>query len=541
MASSSKAGANPVPVTRWPGDGGRISNAAKVPTIIAYSGPTDFKWGYQIKPTDRPIIGIKLLLDPDQDIPSYLPGSGKKTALKNLPKPAVHIAADYIGAVYSHALQEIRKGAVGGFFDSCERDVVITVPAVWSDKAKDLTLQAAMKAGLGSVTMIKEPEAAAIYTLSEQKLALQKDDICVICDAGGGTVDLITYEVAQESPLKLAEVVPGSGGMAGAIGLNKRFEDTVRDLIGEVQMGAFRNVEDGWALVLDQFETEIKRKFCGEGDRPHYIHFPSLKLEDDPDENLENNTWYMKWQDLRGIFDPIIKDVLRLVDDQVQASRQKRPSRPLKAIFLVGGFGSNAYLKSRIEENFPDTQIIQPADASSAIMNGAVMHCLTHGPKIASRRATCHYGVKGLLPKSTPEDEHRPSKYNSRDGHTRVEKMIWHITKGQELKEGEKIKIRFSADFAHPYDKAQLKAVQTLYFSKAPVPPTYPDAKTITCCRVEASLYDARSTMKFIPAGADGKPYYEISYDVVVTANANMHFSLEVKGKEYGSVDVSYE
>lgn len=120
---------------------GRISNAVKVPTIISYKSQTDFKWGYQVKLSEKSIVGIKLLLDPDQDKPSYLPGSGKRTALKSLPKPAVDIAADYIGAVYSHALQEIRKSSVGGFFDTCERDVVLTVPAVWSDMAKDLTLQ----------------------------------------------------------------------------------------------------------------------------------------------------------------------------------------------------------------------------------------------------------------------------------------------------------------------------------------------------------------------------------------------------------------
>lgn len=131
-----------VQLTSSIGDGaGRISNDVKVPTIISYNGKTDFKWGYQVKLSDKSIVGIKLLLDPDQDKPSYLPGSGKRTALKSLPKPAVDVAADYIGAVYKHAIQEIRKNSVGGFFDTCEREVVLTVPAVWSDKAKDLTLQ----------------------------------------------------------------------------------------------------------------------------------------------------------------------------------------------------------------------------------------------------------------------------------------------------------------------------------------------------------------------------------------------------------------
>lgn len=66
------------------------------------------------------------------------------------------------------------------------------MPAVWSDKAKDLTLkvrlfyylvtlhslidihhlQAAKKAGIHPVTLIKEPEAAALYTLSSHDHSL---------------------------------------------------------------------------------------------------------------------------------------------------------------------------------------------------------------------------------------------------------------------------------------------------------------------------------------------------------------------------------
>lgn len=41
---------------------------------------------------------------------------------------------------------------------------------------------------------------------------LQVGDSFVVCDAGGGTVDLITYEVTKMKPyLQLAELVPGTG------------------------------------------------------------------------------------------------------------------------------------------------------------------------------------------------------------------------------------------------------------------------------------------------------------------------------------------
>lgn len=40
----------------------------------------------------------------------------------------------------------------------------------------------------------------------------------------------------------------------------------------------------------------------------------------------------------------------------------------LQAIFLVGGFGSNTYLKAQLEENHPGIQVIQPQNSWAAIV-----------------------------------------------------------------------------------------------------------------------------------------------------------------------------
>ncbi len=60
--------------------------------------------------------------------------------------------------------------------------------------------------------MIKEPEAAALYTMHCLEFSLNVGDAFVVCDAGGGTVDLISYEVVGLSPsLQVKELVPGTG------------------------------------------------------------------------------------------------------------------------------------------------------------------------------------------------------------------------------------------------------------------------------------------------------------------------------------------
>lgn len=66
-------------------------------------------------------------------------------------------------------------------------EFVLTVPAVWSDSAKNATLQAAERAGMGNrheLKLISEPEAAAIYTLKAiQPNYLKVGDNFVVCDA----------------------------------------------------------------------------------------------------------------------------------------------------------------------------------------------------------------------------------------------------------------------------------------------------------------------------------------------------------------------
>ena len=113
----------------------------KVPTIISYD-PKDknsFVWG-SMKMKNEKIEGIKLLLDPSQETPIYLPASNTAAELKRLGKPAVEVAADYIAAIYHHAMSRIESKMPAAYLQMCQKKFVVSVPAVWSDKAKNTTL-----------------------------------------------------------------------------------------------------------------------------------------------------------------------------------------------------------------------------------------------------------------------------------------------------------------------------------------------------------------------------------------------------------------
>lgn len=87
-------------------------------------------------------------------------------------------------------------------------DVWLTVPAAWDAKGCDLMREAAIHAGLvhssragdtqwrNRLHIITEPEAAAVHCAHLTDLHhLQPSQNFVVCDAGGGTVDLAVYKV----------------------------------------------------------------------------------------------------------------------------------------------------------------------------------------------------------------------------------------------------------------------------------------------------------------------------------------------------------
>jgi molecular chaperone DnaK (HSP70) len=84
-----------------------------------------------------------------------------------------------------------------------QQPTVLTVPASFDDGARELTLQAAALAGLGTVHLIEEPQAAFYDWVFAHRadLALQLADTrrLLVVDVGGGTTDLTLIEVTLDA------------------------------------------------------------------------------------------------------------------------------------------------------------------------------------------------------------------------------------------------------------------------------------------------------------------------------------------------------
>ena len=100
------------------------------------------------------------------------------------------------------------------------QDIVLTVPASFDAVARELTVEAAHRAGLKNVTLFEEPQAAFYAWLhdsgAEWRKLVQPGDVALVVDVGGGTSDLTLIAVAEEDgDLSLTRLAVGNHLLLG--------------------------------------------------------------------------------------------------------------------------------------------------------------------------------------------------------------------------------------------------------------------------------------------------------------------------------------
>ena len=378
-----------------------------------------------------------------------------------------------------------------------DKQYVLSVPAVWSDKAKDATLRAARNAGISPITLIKEPEAAALFTIKEMgNKGLRVGDALVLCDAGGGTVDLISYEVKSLDPFDLGELTEATGGLAGSLMMNKRFEEYVKAVVGERAYLDLRE-QDSYRHAMKTFDESIKPGFRSKDDEDQFVNFPKANLKDNPKMNLQSNTITVTGSTLHVIFEPIFKGINKMINEQISKVRLRRVDKEhpkaadIKAIFLVGGFGSSGYLRERVTNTHLDVQVIQPNDAWSAIVRGAVMSQLPSEARVVTSIAAKHYGVSARSLYDGIKDEGHTKIYDAIQDEWRVDKMTWFIHKGDDLLRSRKIEFPFYRYWDSEPSHVDLSILDESELEQAPKYPSFgklvaqvDDLETILTCRI---------------------------------------------------------
>ncbi|CAO3633945.1 unnamed protein product [Cunninghamella blakesleeana] len=329
----------------------------------------------------------------------------------------------------------------------------LTVPAMWNDQAKAMMREAAIQANIISrydhpdrLMLISEPEAAALYCekKSEQFNLIQGQRF-MICDAGGGTVDLVVFEIDEKDGRRtLKEVTHGHGASCGSGFLDDRMRQYIHQKFityGEIN-------DHTMDYIMDAFINIIKPEFDGLED--HFIDLPgSMGLINDTTIGVDNGCLHLPVNELLlYIFDPIVNQVLDLIEHQLQQSPI------LEALFLVGGFGQSNYLFRRIEEKFAHRvgMIGVPPRGELAVVRGAVYFGLY--PNIVTERVSRRtYGVETRMIFQPDLDPEEHFVINPRDKlHYCRKRFSVYVKKGQSIKINECITKHFVISYPNNTD-----------------------------------------------------------------------------------------
>ncbi|KAK6003767.1 hypothetical protein QM012_009538 [Aureobasidium pullulans] len=552
-------------IKTWPGGNGITSD--KVPTEIAYETtelPTvtnntitpeqgggarstvqRIKWGFQFKPEEPRLRCIKLFLDRNQKLPHFVSPLDTAAHLRSCDRTVMDAVSDYLGQIYTHTMETLNRRYGESFMAMTKVEFVLTVPAVWSDSAKNATLQAAEKAGMGKkheLRLISEPEAAMLHALKTvQPHNLKVGDNFVICDAG-----------VEESAV-------GTGGLCGSAFLNYRFEEHVKDRLGTDRYTNMRQKKPKtWMMGLKYFEEFVKRNYNEQDHQEVNIPFPGLP--DDEEAGIDSGFMVMSSQQVKAIFDPVIDEVLKLLDGQVDAIRSKGDT--VSGIILVGGFGQSDHLYNRLKLHFntaapppayaekdeqeaqvqqheyPPVEVIQPLYAWTAVVRGAVIRGLDDS-MVSSRRSRLHYGTSY----ATVFDE---TKHDTADRYWSPlwerwmvsDRMQWHISKNTAISPETPISFHYTRNFM---PNQSLIVTDELIACGSDIAPPSRTKTLSTVCTLRTDLNAVPQELFTRLKTSKGAEFLNLDFELVMRIqSADLVFELRVGGVGYGVVQAEF-
>ncbi|TVY77003.1 Heat shock 70 kDa protein 12A [Fusarium oxysporum f. sp. cubense] len=519
-------------ITQWPVSSANKEGQSsdKVPTRIRYNGDK-IEWGFSVPvnaPQHEVVDWFKLDLDPSTQAVGYNPSTEGARSGRNVDE----LVTDFISQLVDHLMYTLREKLGSGLVDSTPLQFVITAPAIWSDLAKEKTKKACEQAMISvsehHVHLVSEPEAAAIYALHDLDMnGLDAGDTIVVVDAGGGTVDLISYTILSTKPiLEVQEAAPGSGALCGSTFLNMRFSKFLQSKLGK---------EEGFddeimAEALDVFENKVKRQFALNVEPDETYNIPVAGLANNKSLGISRGRFALKASDVNKIFEPVVLEVIRLVKDQITASNV-----PVKPFFW-------AAIDSSV-------RIMQPPNAWQAIVQGAVLKGLAQSSpdcavvKVENRKARKHYGTEW----SVRWDEKSHGNLKSErywcglDGCYKVRVMEWFITRGSTVSENDPYIAAFV--WTNPVSKGRIRKVNmTIYndhLSRDAPLSRNDNVKMLSI--VEADVNHIPENQLRRRKGCDDQWYYELNCKIeAIYTSASTSYTLIYQNQRFSTVTCEY-
>ncbi|OQV06071.1 hypothetical protein CLAIMM_10703 [Cladophialophora immunda] len=455
--------------------GSNMGNHKKIPSVISFSPSTEAmeqQWGYDLSEHAISIVHTKLELDL-QDVAGeldlmiqaldgmcdfgfdHIKGAGAAHAFSD--RSSEQVVTEYLSRVFEHLSAAIVNFSTT-FRVRVPVDIVVTVATEWSYRAKNSTFRALTNAGfnqeyfpkLANVLFITEPEAAAIYTARYLKdeiheIFLKPNSCFILCDAGGGTVDVVSYKVKQVEPsLVLERIGVPTGDKCGAIYIDIAFKEWLRQLLGNKYYEKLDQNQDLQRITSHTCESKAMRQLMKSFDvlkKQFHKNHRDMALDLPPplhnltlDNRVDCGEIKITNATMTGFFDFCVGKIMDLLLGHIR--QIDNLGKQVKNIFLVGGFGESPYLQEEIEFSLRLRRIKlrRPDTSWTAVVRGAVLHGIEKDTISNLSVATpCprHFGISVSEPFSKIRHDEKDVTVNPITKSPIVEgRLLWMLSKG---------------------------------------------------------------------------------------------------------------
>ncbi|KAK7417741.1 hypothetical protein QQX98_004397 [Neonectria punicea] len=347
----------------------------------------------------------------------------------------------------SQVVQHLLKYMWGKFKDALRSSnpeeiflfhLTVALPANWPQYTLAAMRDAVKKSGIGlelhaPVSFISEPEATTLATIAGPVTVLDtqglenlsvlkflKGDTVLVCDCGGGTVDLGAYTIINpDGNIALKECIPGTCRLNGAVKLDDRFIELLDKKAKDLRTRRgfeSRKKEHYRKFANTAWELEMKPNFGSSEETVWSYEVPGSWLATNTRHAPgEYPKLTFTLEDLTSVFEPVFR-IAQLVEEQIHAIHLKTKMAP-KYVIISGGFGSNKYVQSIIRNRVNEVSqrightvhtVILPSGRSfKAVCDGAAKRCLQKFtedlelarsiPRVNQQIARMNYGIRSKV------------------------------------------------------------------------------------------------------------------------------------------------
>lgn len=253
----------------------------------------------------------------------------------------------------AEVLKELKR-AVKRRYDEDLKDVVITVPAMFSQPQCAATQEAAIMAGLNAVALLQEPIAAATAFLTDDPMP----GYYLVYDLGGGTFDVSLIRLADG---EMQVVAHGGDNYLGGSDFDTLMSEWVLNQIERkgADIGQFKSQRSRRRLLQIMEEARINLSDC------------DSVLIDLGDFGLSIVTLNLSAPQLEDLVEETVDKTIRIIRERL-ASANLSPA-DIESILLVGGPTQMPYIRRRLREEF-GIQLNHDQDPMTVVAKGAAIH-----------------------------------------------------------------------------------------------------------------------------------------------------------------------